>query len=378
MPSPKRAILIHVATSAITGQSQASLDLEKMLTKKGWHLLSLKVPSFRNGTPLDNAVALGKLLIACIKTLFSHFDLIQVNLGQSMASFLREGLIWLLLGLAHPRSKKIISLHGHWFTEWKKRTIRQLCLQLLGWRASFITVLGPVQQETLKSWGTPESKIKIINNTTDLPSIPTATLLNKNNRDASETIQVTFLSNMIPSKGYIEFLESLRIAIERKPDFHWSIAMAGRWVDARFSQHKDPNEGPKIIRKYASMFAKTPGVAFKFHEGIDGAAKLKLLQCTHIFILPSQQEAQPMVLIEAMSQGAAIITTRVGEIPSMITQCSALFISSPPNPQEIAEKILYLAQNPQEASKIAQCAHENFENRFSWKIFETEWEKLLA
>lgn len=362
----------------MTGQKKATLDLEKTLQGKGWQVTSVETPSFRPENLREDISLFFKVLSTWAKTSFSRIDLVQVNLGQSIPSFLREGLLWFLIGYGKPCSKKIISLHGHWFTEWGKNNIRRKILLFLCRRSTCISVLGPVQKETLKDWGIPESKIKVIDNATDLPAISYKELCDKHNRALSVPVQVTFLSNMIPSKGYIEFLEAMRIVTQKNADLRWEITIAGRWVNARFSKHTLKESGPNIVKVYASKFSKMPHVNFEFHEGVNRDEKLKILRGTHIFVLPSYQEAQPMVLIEAMSQGIAIITTHIGEIPAMFSENSVTFTPLPVNPENLAEKIVCLARSPKETGELAFAARKCFESRYTWDCFEIAWESLLS
>lgn len=51
---------------------------------------------------------------------------------------------------------------------------------------------------------------------------------------------------------------------------------------------------------------------------IDGVRKNEILQSADIFILPSHYEGLPMAILEAMSAGKPIISTRVGGIPSVV------------------------------------------------------------
>jgi len=44
------------------------------------------------------------------------------------------------------------------------------------------------------------------------------------------------------------------------------------------------------------------------------------------------------------------------------------FLVSPANSAELADRILYLIENPTEASEMANKARETVENRFDWRL----------
>jgi glycosyltransferase involved in cell wall biosynthesis len=73
---------------------------------------------------------------------------------------------------------------------------------------------------------------------------------------------------------------------------------------------------------------------------------LELYREADVFILPSLEDQQPKVLLEAMSQGLPIIATRVGGIPSMIEDSKNGLLVSPADAEAIVEAIKKLKSDP--------------------------------
>ena len=61
------------------------------------------------------------------------------------------------------------------------------------------------------------------------------------------------------------------------------------------------------------------GSQITFHGWLPSADLRRLLAVSHVVVLPSRKEALPMIIIEAMAYGLAVIATSVGAIPDVVT-----------------------------------------------------------
>lgn len=73
---------------------------------------------------------------------------------------------------------------------------------------------------------------------------------------------------------------------------------------------------------------------------------LKLFREADIFILPSIEDQQPKVLLEAMSQSLPVIATRIGGIPSIIADSNNGLLIPPADPDAIVEATRRLKSDP--------------------------------
>jgi glycosyltransferase involved in cell wall biosynthesis len=106
--------------------------------------------------------------------------------------------------------------------------------------------------------------------------------------------------------------------------------------------------------------------------------KRNLYICAHIFVFPSRYavEAQPLVLLEAMAAGCAIITTRVGEIERILGPNEAYFLNRA-DAAELTEAIALLARDSELRSRLATAACRRFIAEFSKTRHIDAWEGLL-
>jgi glycosyltransferase involved in cell wall biosynthesis len=76
--------------------------------------------------------------------------------------------------------------------------------------------------------------------------------------------------------------------------------------------------------------------------------KLKELSKMSFLVLPSLQETAPMVISEAFACGKPVVASNICGIPYMVNDEKNGFLFDPTNEKKIAEKIIYLFENPSE------------------------------
>jgi len=91
-----------------------------------------------------------------------------------------------------------------------------------------------------------------------------------------------------------------------------------------------------------------------------------LYAASDIFVLPSLAEGDPLVTLEAMASGKPVIGTRVGGIPHHIRDGWNGFLIDPANEQQLADKIKYLIDNPEERRSMGANSRKYAEEEFDW------------
>jgi glycosyltransferase involved in cell wall biosynthesis len=98
-----------------------------------------------------------------------------------------------------------------------------------------------------------------------------------------------------------------------------------------------------------------------------------------LFVLPTRYavEAQPLVLLEAMASGCAIITTSVGEIPTILDEASAVFLRKG-TADELSATLARLAAEPETIGCLAEAAHQRFSANHENALHLDGWEARLG
>ena len=121
--------------------------------------------------------------------------------------------------------------------------------------------------------------------------------------------------------------------------------------------------------KAAAKGSNTPIV---FHGWLerDSARFKELYETSSIFVLPSEAENFPTVLLEAMSAGLAVIASTAGGCPEVVGDAGLL--APPKNPTEIRQKILYLVENKEIRLQYAKRGQERT-RQFTWPIVAEQY-----
>lgn len=120
----------------------------------------------------------------------------------------------------------------------------------------------------------------------------------------NEPLEILFLSNLIPSKGYQELINTVNV-INSMYDGRCLLHLAGAAFDAN-------------SRRF--LLKTDLGHHVKYHGIVSGEKKVELLSRAHILALPTYYptEAQPLSLIEGMASGCYLITTDHNYLPEFV------------------------------------------------------------
>jgi glycosyltransferase involved in cell wall biosynthesis len=121
----------------------------------------------------------------------------------------------------------------------------------------------------------------------------------------------------------------------------------------------------------------TPCVNFLGHIP-HSQALIRLYRSSDIFVLPSLTEGVPSVVLEAMTLGLPVIATSVGSVPYIISHEENGLLVSPRNPDEIADNITRLIENPSLREKIVGNALRYVESLPSFYEQRDEMVRILS
>ena len=104
--------------------------------------------------------------------------------------------------------------------------------------------------------------------------------------------------------------------------------------------------------------------------------KIKKMDSSKIFLLPSKREAMPQAMIEVMSRGKAIIVSRCPGTLDLIKDGEDGMLFSSDNPKELAEKINLILEDKKLKKEMEKNAKKSSQ-KFRWKELIKKLEDLL-
>lgn len=375
----QRILFIYPDPPGFSGQREASDQILRVLgDDSSLKLLPIRLP----GYPRTEGGLRSKLHFWCrtvwevIRLLAyavsTRLDGVYVSLCQTRLPLIRELTLIRAVRACQFRTSRlpvVISLHGSVFMTWKgDEQVARLFRAAID-QATRVTVLGPNQERRLSSRFGADGRAAIVPNTCEVHPFSVNETERKHSR-ANDTGEhhVLHLSTLMEPKGYIQLVESLNLL--RNPV---ELTICGRLAQTQYDKRF-----ARLAEARRWLDARAEAANFRWIEGAYGDDKSRLFAQATIFVFPSiyAVEAQPLVLLEAMASGCAIITTSVGEIPFMLGE-GALFIPDV-EASTIAQALDHLIEDPAHRLELAMCGRRRFLEHFTLEDYRSNWQSIFA
>ncbi len=176
---------------------------------------------------------------------------------------------------------------------------------------------------------------------------------------SSREIRLLFLSNLVKSKGIIDLVEALSLLSISSST--WKLRIVGNNGDVTAEE-----VNRLIVNKGLQSNIEILGPHY-------GAEKANQLNWADVLIFPTyyENECFPLVILEAMMHGLAVVSTFEGAIPEIIDNgVNGLLVNSK-SPIELCDVLKRLMNNLEETQRMGKQAIVDFENKFTSDAFES-------
>ncbi len=313
-----KLLLVGPTIFPIHGQSLAFSRFEESICESDKIVVDTNLECKSKITKIIYSIFL--LFEIMIKTLFFKYEKVYFTCSRSIFGSFKDVI---LINIAAYRKKKIVNhLHGSDFYEFFHASPRwyRYILAHTYHKVDVSIVLLERMREQFRDF--PNMRVEIVPNFYDEEL--EVSLITKSRKK----VNFVYLSNIMMSKGVFELIESFK---DISADYdHVSLSIAGEFMsDASMNF-----EETKL--KFISEISGINNISYL--GKVYGEEKIKLLQRSDIFVLPSYyvSEALPISIIEAMACGNAIITSNHKYLPDLISESNGL-LAEPKSVSSLSE-----------------------------------------
>ncbi len=275
--------------------------------------------------------------------------IVYVPISQNTWGFLRDGL-FVLLARVFSRAAVVIHYHGgDTFVDFRKNagTVMKFFIRFVLARVNTAIVVG----ESLRGvFGADVKRVVAVHN-----GITFTPNLEAYQRRNGQFLRISFLSNLVESKGILDFIGAARIVLRQYSNLQFHIA--GAWW----------NQEPMTRRRVEELIwsAHADG-RIHFHGPLSGMEKVKFFSDTDIFVFPTWSDSFGLVNLEAMAAGCPVISTKVGAIPEVVLDGVTGILVEKQNPQQLAEAIMRLIDDPALRQRMGEAGRKRFEEHYTF------------
>ena len=176
-------------------------------------------------------------------------------------------------------------------------------------------------------------------------------------------VNIVHVGSLEPRKGQdflMDTILSLPEGMRSDMEFHF----LGRTID------------PGFAAALHEECARLPNVHFTGQ--VDHAQIMAYLDAADIFVLSSRDEVLPLSLLEAMHHGKAIVATRVGGIPDVITHEETGLLVDFGDQVMLASHLQRLASDADLRTRLGQNAAQTFRQHYTMRAFRDQFAELLV
>lgn len=173
-------------------------------------------------------------------------------------------------------------------------------------------------------------------------------------------VTILMLSNFVRTKGHLDLLKATHILLQKGYN-NFRVVFAGARSDAEFSRTFDEYIQQHDLHGVVSLAGP-----------VYGEDKIRLLQESEIFVLPTYyaNECFPLVILEAMQAGLAVVATHEGAIPEMLENGKCGVLVEAQQPALLAGALAELLDNTDKRQELGRLAADRYKRHYTLAIFE--------
>jgi len=301
---------------------------------------------------------------------------LYMTIASSRLGFARDMLI--IWAAAWTNARIILHLKGGGYKEFYARQpgwLKRLIAITLG-KSTHIVVLGNLLRSQFDFVPSIDAKLRVIpNGLTRGLNVPEHS---KRLELRKRPFNILYLSNLIPSKGYLTLLEACA-RLQRTTDVDFVCNFCGA-----FTQTVNENHTLSAEQQKHEFFERIKRSGLRdnvlYHGTVGGKAKQKALEDAHVLVLPTWYpwEGQPISIIEALAFWTPVISTHHKGIPEQVMEGINGYLVPPDDPEALVQALLQIVRDEDEYELMSRAARQHFVTNFTREMHLNRLMQLIC
>lgn len=260
-----------------------------------------------------------------------------------------------LAGKAWHRLPVVATVHGSDIFQVPKLPLGAAFTRSVLRRTTAVTSVSSALRDACLALGLPTGQVRVVSNSVDTVaySPPAA-----DSFDAREPL-VFFAGSLIARKGVDTLLRAMAALLPNLPNYRLVIA----------------GEGPERVKLAALAAELGIASAVEFAGFLPPAEIAATMRRARLFVLPSNEEGQGVVLLEAMASGTPVAASCVGGIPEVVVEGTGE-LAPPGDAAALAAAMLAVLAHPERWEQMSCAARRHVEQHYAPEVIGAQYSDL--
>lgn len=271
---------------------------------------------------------------------------VHVNMAERLSLFRKSAVVVICRVLGIP---VVLHLHAAQLPRFYRKlpsTLQRLIRWVFSLPATCLVLGGEAQRFVTEELLVPGHRVEVIIN-----GVPEPTYARRKVGD-SLVQRVLFLGNLSERKGISDLLQALALPGFDTARLEVTIAGGGD------------------VATYQTIALQLGINSYVRFSGWSNQHQVsQLMSQADVLILPSYDEGLPLVILEALANGVAVVCTPVGEIPAVLSDGINAYFVQPGNVVGIAAGLQRVLNEPAFRQVLEQNGRKLYEEKFSLDQF---------
>lgn len=271
---------------------------------------------------------------------------VHVNMAERLSLVRKSAIVVASRALGVPVVLHLHAAQLHHFHRALPLSLQRLTRWVFSLPQSVVVLGATARRFVIEELHVDPRRVEVVINGVPEPALPRPA------RPAGTPRRVLFLGNLSERKGVSDLLQALA-----RPGFDSTgleVVLAG---------------GGDVAGYQAKARALGLGDWVRFAGWCDQQQVARLMAEADVLVLPSYDEGLPLVILEALAHGVAVVCTPVGEIPAVLEDGVTACFVEPGDTEGIAAALQRLLREPGRLETLGRNGRALYERQFSLARF---------